>query len=73
MKLGYRKAKSMLDDHASQTDILMDAAELAGRVQNNEVRAEDVRGAGRAVVNSVPRVYRFVARHIRKQQENAET
>ena len=73
VRLGHRKLKSMLDDHASQTDRLVDAAELVGRVQNREVRAEDVRAAGKAAVNSIPRVYQFVARHVRKNRENAET
>jgi len=72
VRLGHRKLKRMLDDHGGQTETLLDAAELVGRVQNQEVRAEDVQAGARAVVNSIPRVYRVVARHVRKNRENAE-
>lgn len=73
VKRGYRKAKSMLDDHAGQTDLLLDAAELVGRVRDQQVRPEDIHNAGRAIINSAPRVYKFIARHVRKQQGNAKT
>lgn len=66
VRLGHRKAKRMLDDHAAQTDALVDVAEFAERVREKCVEPEDVQAIGRGVVNSLPRVYHAVARHIKK-------
>ena len=72
VKRGYRKAKGMLDAHAGQTDLLLDAAAFAERVRENRVQAEDVREGARVAVNSLPHVYRFVARHVRKHKVRAK-
>lgn len=68
---GYRKTKDMLDDHAEQTDALIDAEGFVTRVREKRVHREDVRAAGRAIVNSAPKIYDVVARHIRKKREEA--
>jgi len=69
---GYRKAKSMLDDHAGQTDLLMDAEGLVTRVREKRVEPRDVHNVARAAVNSVPRIYRFVALHVQKNRESGD-
>ena len=68
----FKKTKSMLEDHRSQSDFLMDAEELVSRVREKRVRPEDVRDGARAVVNSVPKIYRFAARHISKNREKKD-
>ena len=72
IRLGHRKMKRMLDAHSAQNNVLMDAAELAERVAGNEVRPEDVRGGVRVAINSLPRIHRAVARHIRRQRTKAD-
>ena len=66
---GYRRAKSMLDSHAAQTDALIDAEGIVSRVRDKQVDSHDVRDIGRGVIKATPRVYRFVSRHIRKNRE----
>ncbi len=68
VRLSHRKLKRMLDDHAAQTDVLLDASELVERIREERVEPEDVRRGARAIVNSAPRVYRAVARHIRNRK-----
>ena len=68
VRLGHRKLKRMLDDHAAQTDVLLDASELAERIREERVEPEDVRRGARTIVNSAPRMYRAVARHIRNRK-----
>lgn len=65
---GYRKAKDMLDKHARQTDVLIDAEGITSRVREKRVDSQDVRDVGRGIVNAAPSVYRFVARHIKKSR-----
>lgn len=52
--------------------MIMDSVELVGRIQNKSVRSEDVRMIGRVAINSAPRIYGIVAKHI-KRQKNAKT
>jgi hypothetical protein len=66
---GLRKVRRMLDDHAEQTDFLMDAEELVTRVRERRVRSEDVHAGARAVVRAAPRVYIYIARHVRENRE----
>ena len=65
---GHRKLKGALDDHAQQSDFLMDGAELVERIRTKQVRASDVRNGARRVVNAAPKIYQAVARHVRKQK-----
>jgi len=61
----------MLDDHAAQTDVLMDAEGIFGRIRDKRVHPEDVRLIGRGAINSAPRIYGAVARHIRAKKAEA--
>jgi hypothetical protein len=66
---GYRKARDMLEKHAAQTDVLIDAEGVTTRVREKRVDPQDVRDIGRGIVNAAPSVYRFVSRHIKKAKE----
>jgi len=68
---GFRKTRDMLDDQARQTDFLMDAEGLVNRVANRQVDPEDVRMLGRGAVNSAPRIYKAVVRHIKAKKAEA--
>jgi len=68
---GFRKTRDMLDDHAAQTDVLMDAEGIFGRIRDKRVHPEDVRLIGRGAINSAPRIYGAVARHIRAKKAEA--
>lgn len=72
VKRGHRKAKRMLEAYTAQTDLLLDAALLAGRIREDRVQPEDVRNGARVIVNATPTIYRFVARHIRKSRLHAK-
>lgn len=61
----------MLDDHASQNDLLFDVEGLVGRVRDKNVHPEDVRMIGRGAIKSAPRIYGAVARHIRAKKAEA--
>lgn len=67
---GYKRTKRMLDDHREQNDVLMDAEEVAERIREERVRSEDVQNAARFAFNSLPKIYRVVAKHMAKR--NAE-
>jgi hypothetical protein len=67
---GYKKTKGMLDAQRRQNDVLMDAENLARRIQDDKVRSEDVKKGARAIVNVAPDVFRAVAKYIAKR--NAE-
>lgn len=67
-----KKTKSMLDDHRRQSDFLMDSEELATRIREKSVRTDDVRNAARTAVNSIPKVYRFASRHIKRNRGNKD-
>jgi hypothetical protein len=68
---GFRKTRDMLDDHAAQTDVLMDAEGIVGRIRDKRVHPEDVRLMVRGGINSAPRIYGAVARHIRAKKAEA--
>lgn len=72
VRAGYHKTKDALDAHREQSDILIDASDLAHRVIHKQVRPEDVRGGARAIVNNAPRIYRAVVSHIQKQKSKKE-
>jgi len=65
---GYRKTKRMLDDHYKQNNEFLNKGELLDRIINKKVRQEDVRDGAHAIINSIPRVYRVVSRHIKDRK-----
>ena len=67
---GYKRAKRMLDDHREQSEVLMDAEDLTRRIQNDQVRPEDIHNAAKFAFNSIPKVYGAVSKYIAKR--NAE-
>ena len=69
----YSKLTSMLKDSTDQSVCIIETKGLISRIQTKTVRPEDVRRGGRVVVNSLPRVYQVVERHIRKRVTDAKT
>ena len=67
VRRGYEKLEVVMDEANGNTNMLLDVAEFAERVREERVRPEDIRQGGRKIVNSLPRVYRAVARHIQKR------
>lgn len=65
---GYRRAKKAFEENKNLNDKLFDAAELAERVRTDNVRREDVRAGFRVAVNSLPRIYNVIAKHIAKDK-----
>jgi len=64
----HRKVRSVLEQSSAQNDAMMDAETFVDHVRKKKVHPEDIRMGVRAVVNSAPRVYRFVSRHIQKSR-----
>ncbi len=75
VRRGYEKLEDVMAHANGNTNTLLDVAEFAERVRDERVQPEDVRQGGRMILNSLPRVYNAVARHMRKQstERDAET
>lgn len=69
---GYRRLKSMLDDHDEQMEIMIETEGIRRRVRDREVDRRDVRKIARLAVNHAPNVYKAVARHIKKSKRGTD-
>lgn len=68
VRQGHQKIKNIFDKHSNQSNSIMDAADLSGRIIRKKVQPEDVRSLGKIAVKSAPRVYEIVARHVQRQK-----
>lgn len=62
------KLKSAMNDHARQSDMLMDASDIIHRIRDKSVRPEDVRALGRGAMNSAPKLYDAISKYIRERK-----
>lgn len=65
---GHRKLRRFFVDRHAQSHTVLNAAGLFERVRDKEVLPSDVQNAGRAVVNSIPKIYVRVAKHIQNKR-----
>lgn len=64
----HGKLKSVMRDHVRQSNALMDASDIAHRIQNKKVQPDDVRAFGRGIADSAPRLYGAISKYIRERK-----
>lgn len=64
-----KKLKRAFEFHQKGSDILLEVADTATRVANNEVTDEDVRKVAKLAYDQRGRVYRAVAKIVQKSRQ----